>query len=298
MCGLRPSRPCVKAMRETGQIEIRLLDEGDIHGAMRLKELARWNQTESDWRRLLWLEPRGCFCATVDELLVGTTTTTVYGNELAWIGMVLVDPEYRRRGIAKQLMRAALDYLSERVATVKLDATPEGQPVYEHLGFKVESLVERWEGIAHAAQADDCVTLEASAREELFTLDHGAFGTDRSRLIESLLADACVAPAVAAAPEGRLSGYALARRGTNAAYVGPLVTTRAEQHGTLLDGLLSQLAGQRVYVDLNTNFERGAEALAARGFVKQRDLLRMSYGAPSCAASSKSVFALAGPEVG
>jgi len=46
-------------------------------------------------------------------------------------------------------MQAALDYLrGVGVATIKLDATPAGRPLYERLGFKEESLVERWEGIA------------------------------------------------------------------------------------------------------------------------------------------------------
>src|SRR5689334_22523272 len=114
-------------MLENEPLVIRLLDERDIPAAMRLKELARWNQTESDWRRLLQLEPRGCFGATLDGRLVGTTTAITYGDELAWIGMVLVDPEYRRRRIATRLMQAALDYLSGRVALVKLDATPDGR---------------------------------------------------------------------------------------------------------------------------------------------------------------------------
>lgn len=286
-------------MREACEIELRLLEMRDLAGAMRLKELARWNQMESDWRRLLRLEPRGCFCASLDGRLVGTTTTTTYGDELAWIGMVLVDPGWRRRGVATRLMRTALDYLKERVAAVKLDATPEGQPVYERFGFRVESLVERWMGTARVfdARAATCETFEPSMRGELLALDREAFGADRSKLIESLLADACVAPVVASTG-GRLTGYALARRGSDAAYVGPLVAFDAKQAATLLDGLLGQLAGQQIYVDLNTNFARGAEVLAARGFVKQRDLVRMAYGAQSGAASSATVFAIAGPELG
>lgn len=284
-------------MRDTGQLEIRLLDEADIPGAMRLKELARWNQTESDWRRLLRLEPRGCFCAEIDGVLVGTTTTIAYGSELAWIGMVLVDPEYRRRRIATQLMQAALDYLSKRAAIVKLDATPAGQPVYENLGFKVESLVERWAGRASDMPTAGCVTLEASAHNELFALDRRVFGADRSKLMEALLAESSTAP-TAEANDGRLSGYALARRGSNAAYVGPLVAADVEQAASLLGCQLSQLAGQQVYVDVNTNFKQGAEVLAARGFIKQRDLIRMTYGAQSSAATSASVFAIAGPEFG
>jgi GNAT superfamily N-acetyltransferase len=285
-------------MRDTGQLEIRLLDESDIPAAMRLKESAGWNQTESDWRRQLRLEPRGCFCAEIDGVLAGTTTTTTYGSKLAWIGMVLVDPEYRRRRVATRLMQAALDYLSRRVATVKLDATPDGRLVYENLGFAGESLVERWAGRALAAPAAGCAILEASAHDELCALDQRAFGADRSQLIGTLLADACVAPMVVATAGGRLIGYALARRGSNAAYVGPLVTANAEQAASLLDGLLNQLVGQEVYVDLNANFETGAEILAARGFIKQRELLRMSYGAPHRAVAAETVFAIAGPEVG
>jgi len=145
------------------QIEVRLLREADIPAALRLKELEQWNQTESDWRRLLRLQPNGCFCATIGGNVVATTTTTTYGRELAWIGMVLVDPECRRLGIATKLMHAALEYLNKAgVATVKLDATSDGRLVYEKLGFKVQSLIERWEGVA-CPQTVDCSRLEPSA---------------------------------------------------------------------------------------------------------------------------------------
>src|SRR6185503_15490799 len=135
-------------------INIRLLFESDIPAAMRLKEAAGWNQTEADWRRLLSLEPNGCFAAVNDGRLVGTTTTTTYGNELAWIGMVLVDPQERRQGVATRLMKVAIDYLKDRVATVKLDATALGRPVYERFGFRVECGLERWSGTSNARDAE------------------------------------------------------------------------------------------------------------------------------------------------
>jgi predicted N-acetyltransferase YhbS len=280
------------------RIEVRLLREADIPAALRLKELARWNQTENDLRRLLRLQPSGCFCATVGGNVVATTTTTTYGCELAWIGMVLVDPEYRRLGIATRLMHTALDYLNQAgVATVKLDATPDGRLVYENLDFKVDSMIERWEGVAGPGDVG-CSTLDTSAHLEALALDRQAFGADRSTLIKMLIEDDYVRPLVATAADGRLIGYALARRGSAAAYVGPLVATDANAATTLLDGLLSQMSGQRVYIDLNTKFGEGGGILATRGLVKQRDLIRMSYGKGSEAGSSPSVFAIAGPEIG
>ncbi|HAF23469.1 MAG TPA: hypothetical protein DCK93_11270 [Blastocatellia bacterium] len=280
------------------QIEVRLLRDSDIPAALRLKELAQWNQTENDWLRLLHLEPSGCFCATIDGDVVATTTTTTYGHELAWIGMVLVDPGRRQLGIATKLMHVAIDYLSRAgVTTIKLDATLAGRSLYENLGFKKESLIERWEGIAGTG-AVACSPLDTAARREALVLDRRAFGAERSKLIEMLIEDSYVAPLVATKADGRLTGYALARQGTAAVYVGPLLATGTDAATTLLEGLLSQMSGQRVYIDMNTDFEGGRKILTERGLVKQRDLIRMSYGKESKAGSSPSIFAIAGPEIG
>ncbi len=280
------------------QIEVRLLRESDIPAALRLKELARWNQTENDWLRLLRLDPNGCFCATIDGDVVATTTTTIYGHELAWIGMVLVDPDRRRLGIATKLMNVAIEYLSKAgVTTVKLDATPAGCSLYKNLGFQEESLIERWEGIA-GTRAVACSTMDTARRREALVLDRHAFGAERSKLIEMLIEDSYVAPLIAAEADGRLTGYALARPGSAAVYVGPLLATGTDAAATLLDGLCSQLTGQHVFIDMNSDFEGGRKILADRGFVKQRDLIRMFYGKQSKAGSSPSIFAIAGPEIG
>jgi predicted N-acetyltransferase YhbS len=278
--------------------EVRLLREPDIPAALRLKELAQWNQTENDWLRLLRLEPSGCFCATIKGELVGTITTTTYENQLAWIGMVLVDPERRRMGIATKLMHMAIEHLSKAgITTVKLDATPEGRSVYEAFGFKEESLIERWEGIARSSLVT-CSSLDSVARRDLLALDHNAFGVRRSNLIEMLIGDSYVAPCVATGADGRLTGYALVRAGSAAVYLGPMLAIGRDTAANLLDGLLNQAPGRRVYIDLNTAFEDGRTVLIERGFTKQRDLIRMSYGQENKAGSSPSIFAIAGPEVG
>jgi GNAT superfamily N-acetyltransferase len=285
-----------------GAAELRALGEADLADAMRLKEIAGWNQTEADWRRLIGLEPRGCFAAVADGRVVATTTTTAYGREMAWVGMVLVDPDHRRRGLATRLVRAALRYLDGAgVASVKLDATPAGRPVYEALGFEVESLVERWEGTAHAppqtAAAARIEALGDGARAEVLALDRRAFGADRAGLVLALLEDSCATPLVARGPDGSVEGYALARQGTRASYVGPLVAASPEAAAALLDAVLAELDGRRVYVDVNTEFDGGAGLLAERGFVKQRDLIRMRRGGDA-AGQPGLVFAIAGPEIG
>jgi GNAT superfamily N-acetyltransferase len=76
--------------------------------------------------RLLWLDPQGCFGIELDDRIVATTTLLCYGDQLAWIGMVLTD--YRRRGFAQRLMQTALARAASLgTKSIALDATPEGQ---------------------------------------------------------------------------------------------------------------------------------------------------------------------------
>ena len=284
----------------SGAIQFRLLNESDVPAALRLGEREHWNQTQSDWRRLLTLEPQGCFAASLDGRLIGTVTSVTYGAELAWIGMMLVDADHRRRGIGTRLMRTAMEYLERAgVATVKLDATPAGRPVYESLGFTPETRIDRLVGVARSSATKGLQVVDERTRSSLFALDRLAFGTDRSRLLDSLIADAPVPSMVAPEPSGTTSkGYALARRGGRAFYIGPVIATNEDTAEALLDGMLSPLAGETVFVDLHTGFEAGARMLSVRGFAKQRELTRMRFGIESNAGTSSVILATAGPEVG
>src|SRR6266699_3502077 len=174
-------------------ISLRQMTEGDVPAADELRRLAGWNQTLEDWRRLLRLEPRGCFVAVQEGEVVGTVTTTTYGRALAWIGMMLVHAEHQRHGIGTWLMRQALEYLQGHgVECVKLDATPAGRPLYEKLGFVPESTLTRWQRLSSGkTQTPD--SAPSGAREltdadwkAVEALDRAAFGASRARLLRSL----------------------------------------------------------------------------------------------------------------
>ena len=51
---------------------------------------------------------------------------------------VYVEPAHRRRGIARLLVQTALDWCrSEGIRTITLQASAEGQPLYEKMGFRM-----------------------------------------------------------------------------------------------------------------------------------------------------------------
>jgi ribosomal protein S18 acetylase RimI-like enzyme len=80
--------------------------------------------------------------------VVGNVTITPASYGDGWvIANVAVYPEYRRRGIARQLMHAALDQVAQQgtFATLQVDAdnTP-ARHLYETLGFQTQRLFTRW----------------------------------------------------------------------------------------------------------------------------------------------------------
>ena len=99
------------------------------------------------------------------------------------------------------------------------------------------------------------------------------------------------------AADGALSGYALARSGTRKTYVGPIVVNNLQVTQTLLDRMLSRLPGREVYLDINRECIDDTRLLSDRGFVKERDLIRMVKGGPT-RKTSPLIVAIAGPEIG
>src|SRR3569623_1639954 len=100
----------------------------DIDDAFELSSLAGWNQTRDDWRLLLE-SAEVCLAVEADGRLASTATLICYGTKLAWVGMILTHPDFRRRGFARTLMNEVMKRAFElRIATVKLDATDFGRP--------------------------------------------------------------------------------------------------------------------------------------------------------------------------
>ena len=169
---------------------LRLLVREDLPFADSLRALAGWNQTRADWERFLAAEPEGCFLAEWNGTPAGTATTIVYGQDLAWIGMVLVHPDYRRRGIGRVLLERCIEHLRVRgVRCIKLDATPLGKKVYDDLGFHDEWTLTRWE---RATVRETCLEPPSSIRscrevDVIESLDASAFCGSRRKVLEPLM---------------------------------------------------------------------------------------------------------------
>jgi GNAT superfamily N-acetyltransferase len=279
----------------SSRLKIRLLCEQDVSGALELCRIAGWNQTQDDWRRLLEYEPMGCFVAERDGQLAATITTTRYGTQLAWVGMMLVHPEFRRRGIATALLQHGLAYLRARgVLCIKLDATPAGRPLYERLGFRGEWNFRRW----HREGKDDRdleVTcggtrpVKCELHDDIQTLDIEAFGCDRTDFLRHL--------STTSKTRMHPQGFGMLRRGHLASYLGPITARTAAVARDIVNGLLDDVS-ETVFWDLPQPNEHAVRLAQSLGFQPTRDLTRMWTGPQLVSANVQLQYAIADPGTG
>ena len=281
------------------EFDIRLLTAADIPDCMRLKEQCGWNQLEGDWLRFLALCPDGCFGADHDGRIVGTATAISYGRDLSWIGLVMVDSDFRRHGLGKRLTAAALAHASA-CRSVGLDATPMGQGIYERLGFVATSTLKRTvipELPELPAPEAPVTPLTEADLPEAVALDREIMGVERSALLTALLRDdpAC---AWGLREGGELRAFCLGRGGSNFHYLGPLLADTPEQAWSVFCAAGRGLVGQPLALDVPQDQLHFRNTLDECGFAEQRALVRMYVNGVAPPTQAARLFGIAGGELG
>ena len=197
-------------------------------------------------------------------------------------------PDYRRMGFARRLVRAALERSAElKIESIKLDATPEGQPLYEKLGFKTEQIVERWHHGGRWAHSQD--KPDSPSTHYSFEADLEAFGADRAMLLREL--------ASRNLPKTAAGAYCFSRNGARSSYLGPCVAQEQKAAGLVIEQCLRGWPESTWYWDLLSTNKNALELAKELGFVPQRRLERMVFG-NRIKKNDEMVYAIAGFELG
>jgi len=268
----------------------------DVQLGLRLTRQAGWNQMESDWLRFMALQPQGCFVAELDGTPVGTTTTCIFGP-VAWIAMVLVEVDARRKGVATALLKHTLDFLDRQgVKTVRLDATAAGQPVYEKLGFTPEYQLTRYQGVApRAGEQPPVAEATADVLGQIVAFDYAMTGTYREKMLTRLFEESPQTVLVLRR-DGRLEGFVARRQGANATQIGPCIATSCAGPA-LLGNALGRCAGRPVFIDIPRDNAPALRMAEAGGLSVQRHFTRM-YRGDRVRDCVEAMWASSGPEKG
>ena len=238
------------------------LTAADTHACWQLSHALRWPHREADWQQFItWAKAHGAALAVrAGGQLIGCGLAWQWGHDQGSIGMVIVDDAWQRRGIGKQLFRGLLQALEGR--DVMLQATAQGRPLYESLGFAAIGHARQFHGHWQPpAEAGPTVSLAVDERTRLLqpqdvpallAYDQRERGLARPALLQALLAqmDADERCAVSVDEQGHLCGYGILRRFGRGWVVGPLLADGADRAVALVKRLTQERTGDFVRIDL------------------------------------------------
>jgi N-acetylglutamate synthase-like GNAT family acetyltransferase len=238
-----------------------------------------WDLTEKDFTFMMELEPEGCFVALADAKRVGITTTAHYGK-VGCIGNVIVDAEFRSKGIGVKLVKEAARYLSDKSAsTIALYAYQNTVEFYENLNFKADYHFIRLTGEGQKSQ-ETFGNVRAMTRrdlEDVIRMDHKCMGWNRARLLRRKFAESSDLCYVAQ-DNVKLVGFIMANRYRQE--VGPLIcrADRDEEAISLLKTVLSKLNEFEIGIGVSEKRPAVADALVQMDFKEEFRVTLMHLG--------------------
>lgn len=260
-----------------------------------------WNQTEADWSYMLANGP-GIGMTDPDGKLVASAIALPYGG-FGWVCMVLVAPDWRRKGLATDLMNGVIALLQADSVIPGLDATPAGREVYRRIGFQDVYGLERL--IAERANIDatppagtELRPLSHNDMDAVVAFDAPIFAGDRAALLRHLQARE-PERAIGAWQAGKLCGYVLARDGRTWTQIGPVIAKNSKTAKALVASAAQGGSGpEGILIDVMAYQVDVVDWLKAGGFEFQRPYIRMLHGTDQPLDQKENVYSPAGPELG
>ena len=219
------------------------------------------------------------FVAEADGAIVGTGVTTVNGP-VGWIGTIWVEPAWRGQGLGRALTLATIEAAeSAGCSTLVLVATAAGQPLYERLGFRIQTQYRIVEtpGLGHAGAGAGPPRVRAFRDSDLpaiLELDAAATGEDRAHVLTDFAAPAttqCVER-----DDGSLGGFVIRAPWGGGATIAP---DPDDAVAILHARRLASTPERRVRAGLLATNTAGLERLLDDGWVDAWHAPRMIRGA-------------------
>ncbi len=217
------------------------------------------------------------FVAEVHGEVVGTGVLSVNGS-VGWIGTIWVEPAWRRRGIGMALTQVTIDTAeSASCRTLLLVATEAGRPLYEKIGFEVQTWYRILEapGLGDEAVDGRIRRFEAADLPAMAELSTLATGENRGHLLRAFASPATGLCLVG--DDGVLGGFVVRAPWGGGSTIAP----RLEDAEAILH---ARRAGrgpqQRIRAGLFVENAAGLERLLATGWIDSWGAPRLIRGDP------------------
>jgi GNAT superfamily N-acetyltransferase len=127
-------------------ITITNLQLPDMVLPVELASREQWNPGRDDGEFLFRADSKGFFAAVKGNQVLGTIASVKYENNTGFIGLHIVLPEHRNKGVGENLLKTAVD--KSKDLDIGINCKPDQIKYYERFGFKPAFKIYCYEGIA------------------------------------------------------------------------------------------------------------------------------------------------------
>lgn len=245
---------------DNARFAIRRMSLADLGTALDWAAAEGWNPGIDDARCFLAADPHGFFMGTWDGEPIGCISAVAYDNAFGFIGLYIVQQEWRGKGFGMRLWNEGMAYLGER--NVGLDGVIAQQANYRKSGFVLAYRNVRYRGVAAdcVEPLADMTVVNASSVpfDRLLAYDTRCFISVREAFLRAWLTQEH-ARAFAALDGDEVRGYGVIRRCLSGYKIGPLFADDLRIARALYQRLVSSIKGETVFLDVP---ESNASAVA------------------------------------
>ena len=286
----------------TGEFVFREMNRPEIRHLIDLADREGWNPGRHD-AESFWLTDREGFLAVESEgAVIGGGSIVRHNPHFGFMGLFIMEPEHRGRGIGARLWTERRDRLLARLdsgGSIGLDAVEAMIPFYERGGFVTafRHVRYRWEDETPTVDARVGFTdLESLPLDDILRFDRDCFPGPRASCLKAWIAQP-EAHKIAAVQGSRLNGFGVIRPCRNGWKIGPLVARDQATALALLKRLITLGSPDPVFLDVPDNNPLAVDLCQKIGMKAGCFCTRMYLGKPARVAS-ELVYGAATMELG
>lgn len=261
-------------------VEIRGMDEEGVAEALAWAEREGWQPGLGDHLPLFAADPRGFFHLVGGGRTLATISVVRGSDSFAFVGLYIVDPDFRGQGFGKALWDRALEGFGG--FTLGLDAVPEQVDTYASDGF-----VSAYGNARYSTDAGTLPDPEGSIRiepvsavpfDQVVAFDAAHFFSPRPDFLRPWIGGEG-RRAVVATDQGQITGFAASRPTATGHRLGPVFAQDSGIARELILTLSAELPGS-VAIDLFLSNNPALDLVESLGMDRSFQTTRMYRGTP------------------
>lgn len=214
-------------------IEYRTASLSEVHGLMELAAAEGWNPGLDDPDAFFLADRDGFFGAFDGETHCGGISVVNHNPHFAFLGLYLMRPEYRGKGLGFSLWKYAIAHARER--TIGLDGVEDQQANYAASGFETAGNTTRFTGKIPGKRRDKVREVRDDEISKLIKMEAQASGVRKPSYLATWFQKTLTRRTFVFEDAGQIQGFCTMRQCLEGFKVGPFFARDTEIARQLLE---------------------------------------------------------------